>query len=203
MILPNRVLEKEQNCYRLKKSHSLQYVGTQRRASWSKEKKCCPFPTILRVKKSRHSETIAAKKKVYLNTSISDDWDLGSPRHSETISAKKRYTLIPLFPTILRVKEPPCFRNHFSQKKVYLDTSISDDFQGQGAPPSFRKQNSQKKVYLNTSISDDFKGWGAPPSFRKQNSQKKVYLNTSISDDWGLRSPPIIQKKFQPKNGIP
>ena len=45
-------------------------------------------------------------------------------RHSETIFAKKRYTLTPLFHTISRVKEPPSFRNHFSQRKVYLNTSI-------------------------------------------------------------------------------
>ena len=114
------------------------------------------------------------QKTVYLNTSISDDWGLRKPRHSETNIAKKRYTLIPLFTTMQRVKEPPRHSETISTKKRYTLTHLFPTIEG----------------------------WGAPPSFRNHFSQKTVYLNSSISDDGGLRSPPVIQKLFQPKNGI-
>ena len=56
---------------------------------------------------------------------FSDDFGLRSPRHSETISAKKRYTLIPLcISHDSGLRSTLSFINHFSQKTVYLNTSM-------------------------------------------------------------------------------
>ena len=83
------------------------------------------FPTILGLGSPRHSETISAKKRYTLLPSISDDCGLRSPRHSETISAKKRYTLDTSISDDCGLrKSPPSFKNHFSQKTVYLHTCI-------------------------------------------------------------------------------
>ena len=86
------------------------------------------------LRKSRHSETISAKKRYTLlplhrGTRHFRRFGVKESRHSETISAKKRYTLIPLYRSTRHfrrfwVKEAPSFRNHFRQKTVYLNTCI-------------------------------------------------------------------------------
>ena len=73
-------------------------------------------------------------------------------------------------------KEPPSFRNHFSQKKVYL---------------------------VNTSIFDLYGFMRSLRHLETISVKKMVYLNTSISDDFGLRNTPVIHKPFSPKKGIP
>ena len=93
------------------------------------------FPTIFGLRRAPSSRKPFQPKKgipYYLYTvarGISDGFRLRKPRHSDTILAKKRYTLIPLYRSTWHfrrfwVKEPRHPENHFSQKKVYLDTSV-------------------------------------------------------------------------------
>ena len=72
----------------------------------------------------------------------------GPPVIQKTISAKKWYTLTPLFPTISGYLGAPSFRNHFSQKTVHLNTSISDNFGLLRSPVIQKNHFSQKTVYL-------------------------------------------------------
>ena len=94
----------------------------------------CTLPTILGYGSPVVQKPFQPKNGIpyYLYTvahGISDDFGLRKPRRSETISAKKRYTLLPLHRSTRHfrrfwVKEVPSFRNHFSQKTVYLYRSM-------------------------------------------------------------------------------